>query len=672
MADFSTGRKRFYNLNIPPEQRLEVEELLLRQQNAASLKSQLPLFPNLRVLVVESSEIEQFPTEICSLYSLEVLSLKNNHITSIPEQIRQLTQLKKLDLSGNRLQEWPESVLKMSHLQSIDLSDNALTEIPKDFRALRKLTELLLAENQITILPREIGHLQQLKQLNLTNNQLKRLPKALGKCQQLEVLKLSQNKLTALTDTLGNCANLNVLDVSQNRLKVIPKSLRKCTALQRLIAGSNRLKSLPDFLQNWRWLQVLDLSDNQIKKIHSGRLISPTLDRLDLSHNGLENLPSLDQLPEVQHLNLTGNRLSKTHSLPNRVKDLDLSRNRFNYWPETLNQLSRLRSLNLEYNAIAQLPESFGALCQSLENLQLKNNPVKCQPADLLPLANLATLTGLVPGRKFEQLFNFRSEAQWQNLPADWYRSFFQLFSGKGKELLPSFTPEQCMMALNFSGGQVHELTRIFLLKELGQSLRKKDFSELCVMGHSSFDLEILANRLQAQQIKFTTSLTTQTTHLLLGFPVRKKRVFTQTIPDQGIILTNERKLNQFLNKLEKGYLWKETSTEKLQSLQTLLLHNDRANVQLGIQMLHGGGVPEALREPLLVAFLKQYDTKLRHELLSLLGPDLKDKGKRIILEGYLDWNRLKSGELTKPEQTFLQRNGFSIERMMALRHQQT
>ena len=667
MDGFSSGRKRYYNLQIPPAQRLEVRELLLSHQNEARLKASLPLFPNLRVLVVEDAQMKHFPEEICQLHFLEELSLKNNQIAFIPEQIKCLKQLKKLNLSGNQLKKWPAQILEMPQLQYLDLSNNGLTEIPSRIKELSHLKELHLSDNQFIKTPLTIGRLSQLKYIDLSHNRIKRLPKAIGKCTALEICKLSKNQITALPETIGNWLHLNVLDVRDNRLTVVPKSLQKCIALQRLLFAKNRLKAIPSFITKLPWLKVLDMRGNKIVKIKIGQLSSASLDRLDLGDNLLEGNVSLDPMPHLEYLNLSGNRLSNIAPLPPRLKTLDLSRNQLSAWPKILEHLTRLRSLNLEHNKIKTLPVAFGPMTNTLETLQLKYNPVKCQPADLLPLRQLSTLTGLMPKKKFEQLFNFWREAQWRELPKDCYAPFFYLFLGKEKALLDTFTPLKWQYALNFYGGQIHQLCREFLLKKFGQSISKKRISGLCLMGHSSFDIDHLASRLSAQQINFTTTPNAETTHILLGFPKYQAQAFPLPIPATGFVLINEKQLDQFLNRIEKRYLWQETSPEKLHSLTTLLLHKDPANVKLGIQMLRGGGVPSALQAPLLAAYLKHPQVEIKAALKSLLAPMLKDKKKQLLIEDQLDKSRFLSEALTQEEKAFLQYHGFSLKGVTSL-----
>jgi hypothetical protein len=94
---------------------------------------------------------------------------------------------------------------------------------------------------------------------------------------------------------------------------------------------------------------------------------------------GLTELPeSLGQLTQLRSLNLSGNQLT---ALPEslgqltQLQLLDLSDNQLTALPEWLGQLTQLRSLNLSGNQLIALPESLGRL-EYLQQLNLEKNPL--------------------------------------------------------------------------------------------------------------------------------------------------------------------------------------------------------------------------------------------------------------------------------------------------------
>ncbi|KAK3232422.1 hypothetical protein Dsin_004303 [Dipteronia sinensis] len=112
--------------------------------------------------------------------------------------------------------------------------------------------------------------------------------------------------------------------------------------------------------------EVLDLSWNFIPGfVDNGGLDKPSrltnLESLDLTYNMFNNdiLSSINALPSLKYLNLSGNRLNETIDLQGldsckNLTDLDLSRNRIEkvVFPKGLDSLRNLEDLNMGYNPI--------------------------------------------------------------------------------------------------------------------------------------------------------------------------------------------------------------------------------------------------------------------------------------------------------------------------------
>lgn len=115
---------------------------------------------------------------------------------------------------------------------------------------------------------------------------------------------------------------------------------------------------------------------------------------LDLSKMKLTELPeSLGQLTHLRSLNLYHNQLI---ALPEfgqlkRLWSLDLSRNKLTVLPEWLEQLEQLRSLKLSDNRLTALPDVFGRLTQ-LRDLDLYYNNLTELPESLGQLTHLQML----------------------------------------------------------------------------------------------------------------------------------------------------------------------------------------------------------------------------------------------------------------------------------------
>lgn len=92
---------------------------------------------------------------------------------------------------------------------------------------------------------------------------------------------------------------------------------------------------------------------------------SETLIHLDVSFNRLSIIPStIANLPNLLFLNVSGNAIDENTPfsvISSTVQTADLSRNRFEFIPQTLliNSAQQLQHLLLSYNRITQLESLF-------------------------------------------------------------------------------------------------------------------------------------------------------------------------------------------------------------------------------------------------------------------------------------------------------------------------
>jgi internalin A len=117
--------------------------------------------------------------------------------------------------------------------------------------------------------------------------------------------------------------------------------------------------------------------------------------RLDFSDRWIEELPeSIGQLTKLTSLNLNNNRMT---ALPDSIgqltclTSLDLSNNKLKALPESIGKLTNLTSLNLSKNKLKALPESIGKLT-NLTDLYLSKNKLKALPESIGQLTNLTDL----------------------------------------------------------------------------------------------------------------------------------------------------------------------------------------------------------------------------------------------------------------------------------------
>ena len=116
---------------------------------------------------------------------------------------------------------------------------------------------------------------------------------------------------------------------------------------------------------------------------------------LDLIGIKLTELPeSVEQLTQLRSLNLSYNQLTallESLGQLTQLQSLDLSSNQLTALPESLGQLTQLQSLDLSNNQLTTLPESLGQLTQ-LQSLNLARNQLTTLPEPLGQLTQLQSL----------------------------------------------------------------------------------------------------------------------------------------------------------------------------------------------------------------------------------------------------------------------------------------
>ncbi|MCX4964418.1 leucine-rich repeat domain-containing protein [Streptomyces sp. NBC_00654] len=300
------------------------------------------------------------PSHVIALEDLDLLLDRADEVTE-------------LDLSGRMLRGFPEQLLAFPRLRVLSLADNAdLGAIGTRVGELTALEELDVSETGLTGLPESIGALQNLRVLDISGNRFMELPESLGGLGRLEVLRAGH--LTCrLPDSLDRLRSLRELDLSRFRPGAhlsdtpleLPEVVTRLSGLRSLDLSGTWLASVPDTLLRLTGLEELNLDD----------CLSARMTRL----------PELARLPRLRVLRLNGHAPSNGRP-PGRdllsgiwdittLEHLEIDRwgrkifegNKAREFFRTLPddafaRTPNLRYLDLSFNELTTLPESFFAL----------------------------------------------------------------------------------------------------------------------------------------------------------------------------------------------------------------------------------------------------------------------------------------------------------------------
>ena len=320
-----------------------------------------------------------------------------------------------LDWSDKKLKVFPASLTKLKHLKKLTLSKNNISEIPAAIGELQNLEELYLQDCGVNTISEAIGNCKKLRVWDLSaNHDLKAFPETIGDLNNLQVLNLDYiatplpgslarlEKLEEISmyscfndtenpgifpEVLTRLKNLKRWDFRENKISFLPESILHIQTLEEFLwTGSmtqNHIhkKPFPDFTRftNLKKL-VISRKWNSWKEVVFN---IPTLEYLAIDRNK-EEKQYFDQKTIDTWESMMGERDEAFRNriqwiLDNKQQEPD---GRFSFLvtagmkPEELqdiNKLKQLKFLDLSFNDLTSLPDTFFEL-QQLETLDLRYN----------------------------------------------------------------------------------------------------------------------------------------------------------------------------------------------------------------------------------------------------------------------------------------------------------
>lgn len=597
-----------------------------------------------KALFIHNRALDIFPEEIFQLSNLVQLELSLNRLSSIPEKILQLQQLQIVNFNKNRFQAIPAFICQLSHLQKVSFNKNKIVDFSNIVNH-KNIQSISLIDNRIEHFP-ELDHISKLSVLQLSNNNINALPVHMNRLRNLTVLEIASNQLTRLAAAIGKCTDLQKLNIAHNKIKTIPRSIKNLQQLSSLIANNNQINQLHADFAKCKNLRTIDLANNKLKVLPDAFCQLKQLRHLDLSHNKLTDLPdNIGQVRSLSELNLAHNTLE---NLPNSLGQisflfklllndnilkilpvhftrltslsiLNLANNQFDALPEEIGQLKKLKHLELQNNQLQYLPDSFQNL-KELQHLNLYKNPINTFPKVLLQLDNLTQIKGLknlLSIAQKKQLIAFLKHCKTQQIKATWRIPYYELLTKKLDEL-EYYDLELLLAALYFPMTKVKENAKNLIVKyhsTLKGKPRLSAGATISFHGDSHLKLRETTQKLKAFDIKLSRKITTQTTHIIIGY----NAIEYDHLLSRPFHFLTEQMLNDFIWNSEHSTFKFDLDKNSLANLAQLLTSKYDENIKVAIQMMKGIGVDQSLITELFLAYKFTNSSTLKKELKKIL-----------------------------------------------------
>ncbi|KAH8277649.1 hypothetical protein KR018_002829 [Drosophila ironensis] len=349
----------------------------------------------LEELYLSTTRLQTLPPQLFYCQGLRVLHVNSNNLESIPQAIGSLRQLQHLDLNRNLIVTVPDEIKACKHLTHLDLSCNSLQRLPDAITSLISLQELLLNETYLEFLPANFGRLVNLRILELRLNNLITLPKSMVRLVNLQRLDIGGNEFTELPEVVGELKSLRELWIDFNQIRRVSANIGKLRELQHFEANGNLLDTLPSELSNWRNVEVLSVGANNLEAFPFSVGMLKSLVTFKCESNGLTELPdSISYLEQLEELVLSHNkliRLPSTIGMLRSLRFLFADDNQLRQLPDELCSCQQLSVLSVANNQLSALPQNIGSLAK-LRVINVVNNYINALPVSMLNLVNLTSL----------------------------------------------------------------------------------------------------------------------------------------------------------------------------------------------------------------------------------------------------------------------------------------
>ncbi len=428
--------------------------------------------PNLEMLLVGHNGISTFAGSFPKLRSLV---MDHCPVTSFDIDAPMPTLLS-ITLASAKLPSFKDSMFdNVPNLQKLNLDKNHFINMPLQIGRLSRLEHFSIAKNPLNTIPPSIGNLTELKFLNLRECNLKSLPSEIWYCLKLETLNVSSNVLEsfpkigtappqatahitpATTPSLSTSPSFEELGKLEDFGHRRPSQASGRYSIGSSPAGSQRKGSIVSgYGQAGRKASVVS------KTITDGSMTPVTRKDSNMSQARFTNTFA----GSMMYLHLADNRLEddvfrELYMLP-ELRSLNLSYNELTDLPQgVLRRFANLTELYLSGNELTTLPSDDLEEGSNLKILHLNANKFQVLPAELCKVHKLAILD---LGSNFLK-YNV------SNWPYDWNWNFnhnlkYLNFSGNKRLEIKPATSHQNSTAQN--GVDLTSFSSLHYLRVLG------------------------------------------------------------------------------------------------------------------------------------------------------------------------------------------------------------
>ncbi len=211
---------------------------------------------------------------------------------------------------------------------------------------------------------------------------------------ETESLILTSVRFTTIPDSIGKLTNLKKLRLSMYEIKYLSPEIQKLPKLEEFSISESIIEEFPDIVLKLTKLKRLDMANNKITKIPNeiDQLIN--LEELNVSGNYLiTKIPdTIGNLTKLKTLKVHYNILTEIPDTIGNLTNLEtlyLNNNKITKIPDIIGNLTKLKILNLGYNKLKYLPDTIGNLTE-LKSIYVQVNELVTLPQSMAKLNNLS------------------------------------------------------------------------------------------------------------------------------------------------------------------------------------------------------------------------------------------------------------------------------------------